>query len=103
MAGKREKATYSEKEIHNLLRRLFKDNNTNYKSNIQKEALYTIINRLEPFIFYISPTSSGKSLLFLLPSFIRNRVLGFRVSRLEKPLKVRPYNYDSDILIRTVI
>lgn len=53
----------------NHLQNYFKDPSSTFRSKEQEDVLNLILDK-EPFITYINGTSSGKSLLFLLPSFI---------------------------------
>ena len=58
------------KLLEEYLKEFFKDNNTSFRDIYLPKALDLVINNKFTFLTYINKTSSGKSLLFLLPSFI---------------------------------
>jgi superfamily II DNA/RNA helicase len=61
--------TIDTKELESSIRKLYKNSTFGFKNKEQKEALTNIINKV-PIITFINKTSSGKSLLYLLPSYI---------------------------------
>ena len=86
-----EPKTLTSSSIYKGLRELFKDPNASFRSKEQELAIEAILLIKNPYITYISSTSSGKSLLFFLPSFLYpNRkfiVVSPRVSLLEDLLR----------------
>lgn len=65
---------YTKEEILINLRRLYNNATYSFKNLEQKEAVTSILNN-NPIITYINKTSSGKSLIYLLPSYINKQAL----------------------------
>ena len=73
------------------LQRFFNNNKAKFNNIQQKQAIQAILNK-EPFITYISRTSTGKSLLFFLPYYINSNIITLVISpRLS--LKEDLYNH----------
>ena len=60
---------YNTKSLENNIKRLFKNSNSSFKNIEQKSAIVSLIQNTT-YLTYINKTSSGKSLLYLLLSFI---------------------------------
>jgi superfamily II DNA helicase RecQ len=59
------------KLLEEYLREFFKDPNTSFRDIYLPKALDLVLNNKFTYLTYINKTSSGKSLLFLLPTFIK--------------------------------
>lgn len=100
--------TISTSEIENNIRKLYKDTSLGFRNIEQKSGLLSLVDN-NPIITFINRTSSGKSLLYLLPSFIftskvyfiitprvtltkdlysRAKELGLRVGTLKDPFSL---------------
>lgn len=65
---------YNLLHLENSLKRFFQDDKASFKSAEQKEALESTLNNIS-CIFYAAGTSAGKSLIFMLSSYMENDVL----------------------------
>ena len=79
--------------LNDGLKRFFKDNSATFRSIEQKEAIEAIFNKI-PRVIYISATGSGKSLLFLLPTFLKSE---------ETTIAIIPFIVLKDDLYKTAI
>lgn len=61
--------TTTTKDLERNIKLLYKDPKLGFKNKKQEEGLINIVNNI-PVLTFINKTSSGKSLLYLLPSFI---------------------------------
>lgn len=61
--------TTTTKDLERNIKLLYKDSELGFKNKKQEEGLINIVNNI-PILTFINKTASGKSLLYLLPSFI---------------------------------
>lgn len=106
--------TLSLSNLEDKIKELYRDSTLGFRNLEQREALVNLINNNTPILTFINKTSSGKSLLYLLPSFIfktrvfiiitprvslttnlveRARTLGLGVSTLDNPLSINTNLY----------
>lgn len=83
--------TASRIDVYYQLTRFFQDKNAQFRDIFQKEAILAIFESIT-YLTYINKTGSGKSLLYLLPAYIRyqdmvNVVITPRVSLRDDLLK----------------
>lgn len=72
--GPVEMVTLDNRGVLQRLRRLYGDPNTNFLNNEQRNCVSQVLSG-RPYITYINRTGSGKSLVYLLPAFIKRNHL----------------------------
>ena len=67
--------TKKTKKLEEYLKNFYNNSTITFKDNFITKGLDLILSNTSPYITYINKTGSGKSLLFLLPSFINNNII----------------------------
>jgi hypothetical protein len=67
--------SFNNLKLKEYLRSFFNNSNATFKDTYIIKALDLILNNKDLYIIYINKTGSGKSLLFLLPSFINFKIV----------------------------
>ena len=90
------------KLLEEYLRDFYKDKTTTFRDIYLPKALEIVLNNKFTYLTYINKTGSGKSLLFLLPSFINRRTITLALTP-RISLKEDLYNKAKDKNIPTFI
>lgn len=86
---------YNTKHLENNIKKLYKDNTKGFINIEQKSAIVHLVNNTT-ILTYINKTSSGKSLLYLLLSFIYKNSI-YIVLTPRKSLTINLYNKAKDL------